>query len=109
MPEGQLVGGRRLYGLALLREPGQPQNQASGALVFGEVPLAPRGLEEEPDHARLEHGRSLLRIPAEPGSERHKTYSMYRKGMLVSEVLAKGGRLSHLKRDIQYGHISVTK
>jgi hypothetical protein len=29
-------------------------------------PLTPRGFQEEPDHASLEHGRSLLRISIEP-------------------------------------------
>ena len=44
-----------------------------------------------------------------PGSERYRTFQLYKDNMLVSEFLAKGGRISHLKRDIEYKHVAVTK
>jgi hypothetical protein len=42
-----------------------------------------------------------------PGTERYRTFLLYSDGMTVAEFLAKGGRLSSLRRDEKYGHIKV--
>jgi endonuclease YncB( thermonuclease family) len=65
-PEWQLVRSGRSHGLALLREPWQPQDQPCRALVLGDVRLAPGRLQEEADQPRRKHCRTLLRAFVDP-------------------------------------------